>query len=152
MEGHMKNCVRNAQDQVTLVHIMGIHLHFILDFEWQCGSICLRCDFSLKLLWQKVHYFTTKSSFTELSRLLVYLGFVCLFVVLWKYQSWIAHWPGFQLVCVGKGTKSKYNLYLHDYKIYPQDLMIYHRSESSYTFCVKLNIKHHNLPPQVPKK
>ena len=37
----MKNSVKSAQNQVTLVRIMEIHNHFFLDSEHQCGPVCL---------------------------------------------------------------------------------------------------------------
>ena len=39
MEGRTKNSAKDAPDQVTLVRIMAIRNHFILDIECSCGTI-----------------------------------------------------------------------------------------------------------------
>ena len=39
MEGRTKDSAKDVQDQVTLVRIMAIHNHFILDIECSFGTI-----------------------------------------------------------------------------------------------------------------
>lgn len=45
MEGRTKNSAKDVQDQVTLVRIMAIHNHFILDIECSCGTINIDGEF-----------------------------------------------------------------------------------------------------------
>ena len=49
MEGLTKNSAKDAQDQVTLIRIMAIHNHFILDIECTFGTINIGGTISLSL-------------------------------------------------------------------------------------------------------